>query len=394
MTAATSGPGAGPRAGASAAAEYRAGVVLAPNWLGDAVMSLPAVAALRRAYPACAWTVLARPAVAPVYRLAGLELRVETLPPPPSLRIPRPEAEIAVIFPNSFYAGLLGMRLGARRRVGYGLNGRQWLLSPAIARPEPGTLPGHESFYYLELLRRAGLIAALPAEDAAALRVPLRPPARAVAEWRQRLGPGPIVAMHVGATFGTAKRWLPERFAELAAALAARGVGVVLVGSPAERELARRVRMLAARPYEATWRRHQQSGRPLPPIEAQTPGDQREPVQQKAAVPLQIKNLAGETTLEELVALLQAVDLLVANDSGPMHLAGAVGTKVVALFGSTNHKETYPMTEAGKLALLKVPGIDCSPCKKRECPIDHRCMTRMAVDTVLHAVVTMLGLDA
>jgi len=324
------------------------GAVLAPNWLGDAVMCLPALAALRRATPETDWTVLARTAVAPVFTLARLGMAVEALPPPRSLRLPRlrPRPRQVVIFPNSFHAALLACRLGARRRIGYARDHRGWLLHPSLPPPAPGSLPGHESFYYLELLRRAGFLKKLPPEPRP---VALHPEAAAVARWRERLGPQTQIALHIGATFGTAKRWLPERFAELAGALAERGASVLLVGGPGERDLAREVRMLA----------------PHPEL---------------------LKNLAGETSLAELVALLAAVDLLVANDSGPMHLAGAVGTPVVALFGSTNERETYPLTQPGKLRLLKAPGVACSPCKLRECPIDHRCMTRISVSTVLAAI--------
>ncbi|HVB39912.1 MAG TPA: lipopolysaccharide heptosyltransferase II [Terriglobales bacterium] len=331
--------------------------VIAPNWLGDAVMCLPTLARLRAAHPGCAWTVLARPAVAPVFTLAQLGLTVRTLPAPPSLRIERDNGarpDLVLVLPNSFYAAVLAWRVGAKQRVGYAHDRRGFLLRPAVPAPEPGTIPAHESFYYLELARRAGLIAELPPESAPALRVPLHPDPDAVRSWRRRLGAGAVVALHVGASFGTAKRWLPERFAELAASLAGDGAQVVLVGGEAEREVGRNVRMLAARPF-------------------------------------QIKNLAGETSLPSLAALLSAVDLLVANDSGPMHLAAAVGTPVVALFGSTNDRETYPLTAAGKLRLLKVPGIECSPCKLRECPIDHRCMTRMSVAEVLAAARAVLA---
>lgn len=333
----------------------RTGVVVAPNWLGDAIMCLPAIAALRTLYPNCAWTVLARAPVAPVFRLAELCLRVEVISARPWPQLPRCPADVVIVLPNSFHAAVLSLRLRARQRIGYARDRRGWLLNPALNAPEPGTIPGHESFYYLELLRRAGILTALPAESSADLRVPLHPDPASIARWRQRLRPGaaPVIALHVGATFGTAKRWMPERFAELAAAFAGRGFSVVLVGSQAERELARKVRMLAALPF-------------------------------------QIKNLAGETTLPELAALLASVDLVVANDSGPMHLAGAVGTPVVAIFGSTNERETYPLTETGKLQLVKAPGIECSPCKLRECPIDHRCMTRVSVKMVLEAALAAL----
>ncbi len=330
------------------------GAVLAPNWLGDAVMSLPALLALRRARPETAWTVLARAPVAPVFRLAQLGMEVVTLPPPRSLRLPPVRVEEVVILPNSFHAALLACRLGARRRIGYARDHRGFLLRPAVTPPEAGSLPGHESFYYLELLRRAGMLQSLP-EESPALRVALHPAPEAVERWRQRLGAAPVVALHIGATFGTAKRWLPERFAELASGLTSAGASVALIGSGAERELARQVRMQTAHPE-------------------------------------QLKNFAGETTLEELVALLAACDLLVANDSGPMHLAGAVGTPVVAIFGSTNERETYPLAAAGALKLIKAPGVACSPCKLRDCPIDHRCMTRISVAEVRAAAEALLGL--
>jgi len=333
------------------------GVIFAPNWLGDAVMCLPAVAALRAAQPQCSWRVLARPAVAPVFRLARPGLEVQELPKPPSLNIPGFGASIAVLFPNSFYAALLALRIGARRRVGYNRDGRGWLLTQPVRPPEAGATPSHESFTYLELLRRGGLIAEYPAA-AADLDASLHPDPRGVAAWRQSLGPAPRIALHIGATFGTAKRWLPERFAAVARDWADRGATVILVGSAAERDLAREVRIQARVPTTA---------------------------------PGQIKNIAGETTLEQLVEVLAACQLLVANDSGPMHLAGAVGTPVVAIFGSTNERETYPLAPAGKLHLVKAPGIECSPCKLRECPIDHRCMTRIAVSTVLRATEEALG---
>jgi heptosyltransferase-2 len=322
------------------------GLIVAPNWLGDAVMSLAAVRALRAAEPERRWTVAARARVAPVYELARLGVGVVTLPERAAPRIV-PQPEMAVVFPNSFHAALLAWRSGAPRRIGYAGQWRGALLRPAMARAAPGELPGHESYHYLELLRRAGLIAALPPE--AELHVPLRPEAAAVAQWRERFGGGRLIAIHAGATFGGAKRWLPERFAAVAAALAAEGAAVALIGGGAEREAAQQVA-------------------------------------DAARAPGTIHNLAGDTTLAELAALLAAAHALVANDSGPMHLAAAVGTPVVALFGSTNERETYPVALPGRLRLLKAPGVACSPCKLRECPIDHRCMTRIEVGEVLRAV--------
>ena len=358
---------------------FRFGWIVAPNWLGDAVMCLPALSHLLQQTPDCAWSVLARPAVAPVFTHAGLRAQVLPVPAPASgwrmvkalhasrrsLRqaLPR-RADVALVLPNSFYSGVLAWMTGAPVRVGYDRDGRGALLTRPIPAPAPGETPAHESFYYLELLRRAGVVAALPATTEARLY----PAAGQIEAMSRRLRQGralQVVALHAGATFGTAKRWLPERFAELAAHLSIRGVQVVLVGSAAERELAAQVCRLAME------RRGPSAGAAPEPV-----------------------NLAGQTSLPEAMALLAAADLLVSNDSGPMHLAGALGTAVVAIFGSTNDRETYPLTQPGQFRMIKAPGIDCSPCKLRECPIDHRCMTRIEVEQVLAAVLEALARPA
>lgn len=348
----------------------RHGCLIAPNWVGDAVMSLPALQHLLQQTPACTWTVLARAAVAPIYRATGWPLQVLRAPDPGSgvqplqslweaRRLVRQESQgrpdMLIVLPNSFYSGALAWAVGAPIRLGYDRDGRGWLLTHAINGPRPGETPSHESYHALELLRRAGLIDHLPERTEAHLH----PAAEHVEAMRRRLqagGAAPMVAIHAGATFGTAKRWLPERFALLAARLAQHGVRVVLVGSAAERGLAEQVCVEA-----------QQQ------IDSRTGG-----VSLSGPV-----NMAGETTLAEVMGLLACVDLLVSNDSGPMHLAGAVGTPVVAIFGSTNERETYPLTRPGRFRLIKAPGIECSPCKLRECPIDHRCMTHVDVEEVL-----------
>ncbi|MHB8736310.1 MAG: lipopolysaccharide heptosyltransferase II [Terriglobales bacterium] len=334
--------------------------VLAPSWVGDAVMCLPALAAIRRALPAAELVVMARPVVLPVFAASPLAPCLIATPAPRSLAAlrgpylagaPAARPDCLLVFPNSFFAALQAWRTRIPQRVGYARDLRSMLLTSAVPVPQTGASPGHESFYYLELLRRVGLISTLPAEPEAHLQ----PNPDAVATWRARLRGGHptrrVVAMHVGASYGTAKRWLPERFAAVAGALRTDDVQVVLIGGPDERKVAEEVRRLSA----------------------------------TSAGPA-VLNLAGETTLAAVLALLAACDLLVANDSGPMHLAGALGTPVVAIFGSTNELQTYPLTRRDGLQLLKAPGVECSPCKLRECPIDHRCMTRITVEDVMTAV--------
>ncbi len=352
------------------------GLVIAPNWVGDAVMCLPALRALVAAQDHLSWQVAARPRVAGVFTAAarvdgGPGWEVLETDGEPGLRQlwrlrrrlrARPPA-MAIIFPNSIYSALAARASGAKVRIGYARDGRGPLLSTAIAVPRPGATPPHEAFYYLELLRRAGLIAGLPAE-VEPLRAELRPGAAATALWRERLSAWPPapggcrVAIHAGASFGHAKRWLPERFAAVAAALARDGHAVMFVGSAAEAPLAEALVTQAA-------------------AAALTPGT--------------VVSLAGKTDLDGLLAVLSQCRLLVANDSGPMHLAAGVGTPVLAIFGSTNARETHPLAAVRDWRLIQAPGIACSPCKRRECPIDHRCMTRVQVAEVAAAARDLLA---
>jgi heptosyltransferase-2 len=162
--------------------------------------------------------------------------------------------------------------------------------------------------------------------------------------------PGPWIGINPGAAYGTAKRWPPERFAAAAALVARRsGAQVAIVGSAAERPLA-----------EA--------------IAAQLGGAARV--------------LCGETTLAELVGVLRELRLLLTNDSGPMHLAAALGTPLVAVFGSTDWTETAPVSERARVVREET---ECAPCKLRECPIDHRCMARVAVDRVAATALELLA---
>lgn len=352
------------------------GLVIAPNWVGDAVMCLPALRALVAAREDLRWQVLARPPVAGVFAAAaragpapGWQLLEASGEPGPRqlwrlrrrLRGQPPAA--AVIFPNSMYTALAAWASGAKIRIGYARDGRSPLLSTAIAVPRAGETPPHEAFYYLELLRRAGLIARLP-DGVEPLRAALRPSAAAVARWQERLAAWPQapgrsrVAIHAGASFGHAKRWLPGRFAATAAALAQDSHAVFFIGSAAEAPLAAELAAQAA---------------------AAAP----------AAGP--VISLAGKTDLDGLLAVLSQCRLLIANDSGPMHLAAGVGTPVLAIFGSTNARETHPLAAVRDWRLIQAPGIACSPCKRRECPIDHRCMTRVQVAEVAAAARDLLA---
>ena len=327
-------------------------MVRATNWLGDAVMSLPAIRTVRQVFPGAHIAVVARPGVADLYARESAIDCVIPYPAQKGLRARRRFAarlreerfDGAILLQNAFDAALLAWLAGIPERIGYNRDARSLLLTRAITVPEPGEIPRHERFYYLELLRRAGMIERFP--ETHAIRLDGIEATRASGAARlAALGlAAPVIGISPGAAYGNAKRWLPERFAESASRLASEMEGGVLIfGSSGERPLCETV-------AEALRR-------------ARTDA----------------RNLAGETTLREFIDLAAACRVFLTNDSGAMHVASALGVPTVAVFVATDDATTGP---TGPLARVVREHAECSPCLLRECPIDHRCMTRVTADRV------------
>jgi heptosyltransferase-2 len=332
-------------------------LVRSTNWVGDAVMSIPALEVVRGHWPQAEVAILARPWVADLYRGQGLAdrllifdragrhrglLGLEHL----AAELRRERFDAALLFQNAFQAAWLAWRAGIPERIGYARDARSWLLTRAVAVPKPGEIPAHESYYYLELLRRAGWLERLTPVEAIRLRV--APEALHRAEGLLRAAGARTGAVRVavapGAAYGTAKCWAAERYAALADRLIADfDADVVLFGAASERDVAARIAAAMA----------------------------HHPVL-----------LAGQTAIGDLPALLASCHLFVGNDSGAMHVAAAVGLPVVAIFGPTDPQGTAPVTP--RWTLVRQP-VACSPCFLRHCPIDHRCMTRVSVDQVYAA---------
>ncbi|HEV8384584.1 MAG TPA: lipopolysaccharide heptosyltransferase II [Candidatus Acidoferrales bacterium] len=334
-------------------------LVRLPNWVGDAVMSIPALEAIRARWPGAEIVLLGREWVSGLFQgqpwanrlfvfdhegphkgVFGLERLAREL---------RAEKfDTAVLFQNAFQAAWLAWRARVPQRIGYARDTRSWLLTDAIRVPSAGEFPAHESFYYLELLRRAGWLEHLPEVNRISIQVSPEAMERAEESLEQAGVPGAPrvvrVAMAPGAAYGSAKCWPAERYAALADRLIAEfGADVILFGSAGEREV---VGTIAA-------------------------AMKRQPVQ-----------LAGATNIADLPALYASCDLFIGNDSGAMHVAAAVGLPVVAVFGPTDPEGTAPVTPWRTLVQHRVA---CSPCFLRHCPIDHRCMTRVEVDAVYSA---------
>jgi heptosyltransferase-2 len=326
-------------------------LVRATNWLGDAVMSLPAIRTVREVFPHAHIAVVARPWVADLYAREAAIDRVIPYTVQSGLRSKREFAarlrvqrfDGAILLQNAFDAALVAWLAEIPERIGYNRDARGFLLTQRIRVPEPGEIPRHERFYYLELLRRAGMIERFPRTEAIRLGGIDAARESGGAHLSARNIAAPVIGISPGAAYGNAKRWLPERFAEVARRCQASAASVLVFGSQSERPLCEEV-IAALRG----------SG-------------------------METRNLAGETTLREFIDLAAVCRLFLTNDSGAMHVASALGVPTVAVFGATDDTTTGP---TGALARVVREHAECSPCLLRECPIDHRCMTRVTADRV------------
>ncbi len=327
-------------------------LVIAPNWLGDCVMALPVLRALRRNDPAGSLTVLARPSAAPVLRLEGSADAVwESRGRGPgglladSGRARAARFEEVWVLPHSFRSALLAWLTRAPRRFGYAADGRKGLLTAAPERPAP---LAHQLRDYDRLLAAAGV-----EPDPAPPRIVLPEEAVRRAENYldlQRLADGPRpVYLAPGAAFGPTKQWPAERFALLADALMDEGHRAAIVVGPDEVELGRLVARRA---------RH------------------RIPV------------LGADLDTGELAAVLALGRLLVGNDSGPAHLAAAGGVPALVFFGPTDPGRTTP---AGSPVAVLDRYVWCSPCFRKTCPYRHECLEEITVEMAAAAARRLLS---
>jgi heptosyltransferase-2 len=315
-------------------------LVRATNWVGDAVMCVPALQALRERFPAARITILAKPWVAGLY--AREPFADEVIPYTQGYwatarALRERHFDAALLLQNAFEAALIAWLARIPVRLGYNRDARRLLLTRAVPVPAAGEIPRHQRFYYLELLRRAGLIDRLPDSDAIRLT-------------RPEVAVRPMVGVSPGAAYGGAKRWLPERFAEAASRVAAaHNARIALFGSASERPVCDQIAALL-------------------------PGRE-------------VINYAGRTTLAEFIDLAAACEVFLTNDSGAMHIASALGVPTVAVFGATDHEATGP---TGPHARIVREPVECSPCLLRECPIDHRCMTRVGAGRVAEEALKLI----
>jgi heptosyltransferase-2 len=327
-------------------------IVRLPNWLGDTVMAEPALRALRAAFPSARLF-----AAGPWATVLAGQGRADVL-----LEYPRAwagrlrsadsardfHADLALVLPNSFESALAARYWGARRRIGFATGGRSWLLTDAIALPSPRL---HQVDEYLVLAAAAG--ASTTASEPRLTAPDVSGEERAeVRAWLGEAGVAesrPLVGVHLGAAYGPAKVWPPDRVAALVRALALRAVTAVLLGAPSDTQVARTI-------VDATG----------------------------------AASLVGRDRPARLLALLAELDVLVAGDTGVAHLAAAVGTPVVTLFGPTDPALSAPR---GRVAVVR-HAVPCSPCAYRTCPIDHPCMRGIDAGVVADRVLGLVAAEA
>lgn len=330
-------------------------VIRAPNWLGDAVMALPAMGAIRAAFADAHVAVAAIPSIAPLFeeQTNARQNNVLTIVNPRHERrvIAAGQFDAALLLPNSFRTAAAARGAAIPERWGYSSQLRGWMLTKSIARPRSRV---HQSVYYLELVRQLGFAApdALPR-----IVVGRTTAARADALLASRdIGPGSrAIGFAPGAAYGHAKRWPPPRVADVIVRLSRELKAVcILFGAEGDREAGRE-------------------------IEGRLPPDVR-------AV-----NLIARTDLRLLAGLIARCAAFVSNDSGAMHLAAALGLPVTAIFGPTDERVTAPCGAGeGGAHVVLTRQVFCRPCMLRDCPIDHRCMKRITVDDVCAAVMRRL----
>jgi heptosyltransferase-2 len=334
-------------------------LIRSTNWIGDAVMTTPAVLAIRKRFPNTHISLLAKPWVVPVFenseyidRLLIYDDKGRHKGIFGKFRLARDlkkyHFEAAILLQNAFEAALITFLAGIPLRTGYNTDVRQLLLTHAVSCTDE-IKKKHQTDYYLNIIRGLGM-----KEDNRELYLRLNQKDRFRAEkilLEQHLSlDDKIVGINPGATYGPAKQWPLDRYARLADQIQAfTGDQVIIFGGPNDKKLGKKIsRRMRYRPVD----------------------------------------LSGKTSLGEAMALIERCDLFITNDSGLMHVAAALDVPLIAVFGSTNSITTGPLSQNSRI--VQVP-LECSPCLRPECPKGHLdCMDQISVEMVFKVVKEML----
>jgi heptosyltransferase-2 len=334
-------------------------LIRSTNWIGDAVMTAPAVRAIRRNFPKARISMLAKPWVAPVFahsphvdeivvfdangRHKGMGGIVRLAR---DLRSHRFDA--AVLLQNAIEAALIAFMAGIPQRIGFDTDARRLLLTHPV-RCTQAIKSIHQTGYYLKMLEGAGLTIGSQRLELS-LGLQDRQQAAQILSVHGISADHRVVGLNPSATFGPAKQWFPERYADLGDRLSrSLDATIMIFGGPSDRGLGQRITRMMETP----------------------------------AI-----DLSGRTSLGEAMALVDRCLAFVTNDSGLMHVAAALNIPLVAIFGSTNFTTTSPYSHNSRI--VRVP-IECSPCMQPVCPLGHHnCMRQVSVKMVCDALAGLL----
>jgi lipopolysaccharide heptosyltransferase II len=335
-------------------------LIRASNWLGDSVISVPAVRAIKAGRPDAHITIAAPEKIAAIWKLVP---EVDEIIPLPAKRLfasarllrRQPRFDVAVLFPNSLRVALEALLARIPRRVGYRGHSRGWLLNQVVPTRSTIGRPQHQALHYLHIAESLG--AEINDVDLSfsqkTSNAQLRKLSRAgglTPNVQLRNSHQTLIGLAPGAEYGPAKRWLPERFAETAKKISEQhGVQWILFGTKKDVAIGAEI--------------------------CKVLGDR-------------CTNRIGQTSIEQLIEELRPCRVLLTNDTGTMHLASLLGVPVVAIFGSTEPRLTGPL---GDNHIVLRQQVECSPCFLRECPIDFRCMKAVSVEEVRDAVLSILN---
>lgn len=334
-------------------------LIRAVNWVGDAVMTTPAIGAIRETFPLAEITLLANPLVSQLFSPHSWVDKVITFDRNGKHKgitgrfrlaseLRKQAFDATIILPNSFDSALVPWLAGIPIRLGKSSDGRGFMLTGRYI-PTGNALTCHEVEYYLHLVAHFGMVGSSGKLHLDTTQDEIK---RVDSMLKQHgIGSGDfILGINPGAAYGSAKRWYPERFAEVARQLSQQWSARVLVfGGPGETDIAAAI--------------EEKLGK-------------------------NCLNLAGRTSVRELMELIRRCSFFITNDSGPMHIAASFEVPLVAIFGSTDHKTTSPYTD--KAAIVR-KDFECAPCKLRECPQDHRCMTAVTANDVVQAAQRLMA---
>ncbi|MGE5341635.1 MAG: lipopolysaccharide heptosyltransferase II [Candidatus Omnitrophota bacterium] len=342
-------------------------IIRTPNWIGDCIMTLPAIRALKENSPQTEIVLLTKPHLRDIYQHIPEIDKIITLPDKLTLKtLLKTASHIrnygfthGILFTNSFHSALLFKLAGIKETVGYVKDGRRFLLQTRLKFPNDVNY--HDIYFYMDIVKaflknRTGVKPQINANTYSTSPILTDSERAAMASILSSQGVDttqPIVAIAPSAAYGTAKTWLPERFGELIDRIITQfpvPPTVFLLGSGNEKEKISRILST---------------------------------MRQKAS---SVFNLAGQFSLRQTMAVLSFCRLFVGNDSGLMHIATGLGIPSVVLFGPTPPNKSKPR---GDISIVIIHPQSCAPCKHRDCPSDHACMKAISVNEVYGALISL-----